>query len=183
VSLPTQAWVPRNESAPDEKYFRAVEGTEHPQAKPPATTGFWTSTYDPRTGSGWVQWCLDEEFCCDRANPVFPLWTLEPDPVARIYTVDTYADLEALVAEYPHRRDYPNRGYGAWTDLKPNWEHIARDYDAVHLTEEGQWATRLTHPLDLYGWDCESTLWLRWMFLSATYLGGVRCEHDREAVA
>ena len=38
------------------------------------------------------------------------------------------------------------------------------DYDAVYLTEEGQGATRLSYPVDLYGWDVPSILWLRWMF-------------------
>lgn len=49
-------------------------------------------------------------------------------------------------------------------------EAIAKKYDAVHLTSEGQWRTRHSTP-NLYGWDCESTLWLRWKFEKVEYIG------------
>lgn len=46
------------------------------------------------------------------------------------------------------------------------FSEMAKQFDGMHLTDNGQWATRLP-PFDspnLYGWDCESTLWFRWAF-------------------
>lgn len=135
----------------------------------------WTSTYLGQQGSGWCQWCLSEEFDCDRDKAEFPLWTLETDPAARVLEIASYADLESVCKTYPHRRDWEWRGNRHY-DLYPDWKRIAEDFDAVHMTDDGQWATRLTHPLNLYGWDCESTLWFRWAFTGATDLGTVRVE-------
>lgn len=183
-----QAWMPRrDEDEPCAERFKpVVVNYDYPRAKP-KTGGLWTSTYHDEHGSDWVQWCLSEEFECDRSDPTFPLWTLEPEPVVRVYTIDTYGDLAQLVDEYPHRKHFPDRGYGAWSDAKPNWGAIAKDFDGVRLTRHGQSETRLTHPLDLYGWDCESTLWFRWAFTETRYLGPVRCKAEdpwwEEAVA
>jgi hypothetical protein len=33
---------------------------------------------------------------------------------------------------------------------------VQRGVQAIWLTTEGQWATRLTYPRNLYGWDCET---------------------------
>jgi hypothetical protein len=107
-----------------------------------------------------MDWCVSEQY----AGPSFNVWLLNPDPAARIAHIDTYSDLAALVAAYP--------GPGVDTRF-PDWEAVSRDYDAVHLTDAGQWATRLSHPHDLYGWDCESTLWFRWCFISHCHLGTV----------
>ena len=38
-----------------------------------------------------------------------------------------------------------------------DFEAMAKDYDVIKLTDEGQWKTRLTNP-SLYGWDCECIL-------------------------
>jgi len=46
----------------------------------------------------------------------------------------------------------------------PDYEECATRYDAIHLTDRGQWATRMTHPKNLYGWDCESVLILNKTF-------------------
>jgi hypothetical protein len=183
ADLGTQAWVRRTGNAPPTKegFTPPPSPIDRPRVKPRG--GMWTSTYAGSHGSGWVQWCLSEDYGCT-PDSTFPLWTLEPDTAARIYQIDSYADLESLVAAYPHRQEFPDHGFGAWSDVRPRWEHVARDFDAVNLTDEGQWETRLSHPLDLYGWDCESTLWLRWAFVSATDLGLVRCEAlDEEEVA
>jgi len=42
---------------------------------------------------------------------------------------------------------------------------LAEDYDALHLTHDGYLRTRSPRRSPrLVGWDCESTLWFRWMF-------------------
>lgn len=118
--------------------------------------GLWTSTYDPERGSAWVQWCLSEEFDI----PTDGVWQgriLTPRRDARIAVIDSLDDLERLYRRYPLEVIS-----GLWSVL--DFERMAADYDAVHLTDDGQWATRLTHPYSLYGWDCESTNWFRWAF-------------------
>lgn len=169
-----QLWAkaPSGDFAPARKKFKRI-GSGSLWTKPDG--GMWTSTYHPGLGSGWVQWCLGEEF----AGPEFNCWRLRPDPGSRVYVIDTYDDLAALVEEYPNEHDPHWRGL----DKAPHWRRVAAHYDAVHLTEEGQWATRLTHPYNLYGWDCESTLWLDWRFIDVEHLG-VRSfarEDDEEA--
>jgi hypothetical protein len=84
----------------------------------------------------------------------------------RVVEIDSQEDLHALNDEFgvpdpvslechQKRRSHPVKRW-------PNWERLARHFDAVHLTEKGQWDTRLPPSGDnLYGWDCESTLWLR----------------------
>ncbi len=168
AALGRQAWVgDGNGSAlarPEPGLFLPIEASPWPSSKPRAAGrkagGLWTSTFDEHHGSDWVQWSLGEEFRCDRESASWQTWLLDPDPAARVVDIDSYADLAALVAAYPGG-DYP-----AWHD-------IAVDFDAVHLSERGQWATRLSGPFNLYGWDCESTLWLRWAF-AAVEDGGVR---------
>ncbi|HET6919407.1 MAG TPA: hypothetical protein VFI46_08085 [Jiangellaceae bacterium] len=152
VSVPpsTQAWLARSahHDGPCARLFESVSGRAY---RKPAGGGLWTSTWDPMPCSGWAQWCIVDAY----KRPPFHVWLLDVDPGARIYTVDSYADLAGLVASYgdPESR---------YTDL--SWGLIARDYDGLHLTDAGQWATRLSHPHDLYTWDCESTLWFRWVF-------------------
>lgn len=178
--LSTQAWVRRKTPVRSlaAEHFRPVPVEERPRAKPTnGSGGLWTSTYDERFGSGWVQWCLSEEFDCDRKNPTFHIWTLEPDPEARVYTIDTYRDLDRLCRLYGRTHTFgEDSPFGPFHDTYPDWSLVAESYDAVHLTDDGQWATRLSGPLNLYGWDCESTLWFRWKFIDMADLGLVYCE-------
>ena len=89
-----------------------------------------------------------------------------------MYTIDSYADLQTLCRMYGRTETFgEDSKYGPFHDTFPDWSLVAERYDGVHLTDEGQWATRLSHPLNLYGWDCESTLWLRWVFDSVEELG------------
>jgi hypothetical protein len=125
------------------------------------TGGLWTSTYlGAADGSDWVRWCRDEGGFgnVEKAN----WWLLTADPEAHVLVIDSYADLARATAAYPLIWDRADPFYAERPKL--DYEAIARDFDGVHLTDRGQWRTRLTHPLDLYGWDCESTLWLRWSF-------------------
>jgi hypothetical protein len=134
----------------------------------PKAGGLWTSPPGANGGSAWTDWCLSEEY----QDPPFPFYELIPEPDAQMYVIDSYADLVALMAQY---------GRQPYEDVKPgdalydvrvfDWEKMAQDVDALHLTEAGQWATRFTHPLDLYGWDCASTLWFGWKFSDVIDLG------------
>lgn len=180
ADLGAQAWVPRGDDPPAAARFRPVRNRPFPWVKPEHDGGLWTSTWQPGTGSGWIQWCIEESFDCDCDSPTFPVWKLTPDPAARVARIDSLADLEALVAAYP-AADPEWRAAGRF-EHHPDWQRIADDFDAVNLTDAGQWATRLTDP-GLYGWDCESTLWLRWAFTAVEDLGRVTFEACEEAAA
>lgn len=137
--------------------------------------GLWTSTYQPtgKFASGWIEWCYSEE----------PEWItehaflLEVKPDARIYTIDSQSDVLQLLNKYKLYRLRSESG--KLIDVMDlgmsmailDWEKIAQDYDGVHLTEEGQWRTRLARP-GLYGWDCESTIWFRNVFSRITLYKG-----------
>lgn len=113
--------------------------------------GLWTSTWE-HGSCGWIEWCRSNEpgWIEDK-----DYWLLTPNPETRVLHVDSMKDLQALHKAYPHDQ-HGFLGYDFVT--------MARDYDAMHLTDRGQWRTRLTYPLSLYGWDCESTLWFHWRF-------------------
>lgn len=151
---------------PSAQTFRVPHSEHRDYAWVKPEGGMWTSPYEGEFGSPWCQWCLSEEFHVTRAHPYFHLWLLDPDPKARIYVIDSVEALAKLVKRYPGKK--LDSGY-PWQ--YPDWLTVAKDYDGVHLTEEAQWATRFSDGVNLYGWDCESTLWLRWKFLEVKELG------------
>lgn len=115
---------------------------------------FWTSTYN-NSSSAWLDWCEYEA-----PNFIKPYnFLLTVNPSAKVYIIDTLEDLEQLISMYPYQ-NYLNSVLGNFVD----WAAMANDgWDGVHVTDAGQWATRLTKP-GLYGWDCESTAWFNWVF-------------------
>lgn len=120
--------------------------------------GLWTSTWIPsRQTSDWIEWCRCEQFGDPDKRD---WWLLTPDPQARIVTINDHADLKALWKDYSYC--YHKGKHFNYEAL--DFECIADDYDAIHLTRAGQRRTRLTLDINLYGWDCESTCWLRWKF-------------------
>jgi hypothetical protein len=166
ASLQPQLFIGRKE--PNSHHFNPVSNDEGFGVKPRG--GLWTSTYGPVYGSGWVDWCLSEDYNVP-PDGRFASWLLEPNPTAVVLEIDSYEDLQVLV-ESDYGIDGPGYalrlgGRGINFEKLATWGHI----DAIHLTERGQWATRLSHPHTLYGWDCESTLWLRWAFVKVENLG------------
>jgi hypothetical protein len=120
--------------------------------------GLWTSTYlDPTRISAWAEWCRENTDWLDVPHTA---WLLEPDPKAKLLEIDCFEDLEQMFLRYGHTVPLAEG-----LDLyRFEWQAIASTYAGIHLTERGQWATRLSHPLNLYGWDCESTVWLQYAF-------------------
>ncbi len=115
--------------------------------------GLWTSTYDADYGSGWVRWCVAYRY----NEPLDLHWTVvSVSSTAKVAIIDSAADFAGLINRYP-RLLHGRRGL--------NFERLAQDYDAVHLTHEGYLKSRSPRSGPrLIGWDCESTLWFRWVF-------------------
>lgn len=126
--------------------------------------GLWTSTYRSDEISGWAEWCRGEGYACGHHE----LFVLTPDPTAEVYEIDRYDDLTALHATYGRTE---RRGSFEYHHI--DWTLVGERFAGVHLTDSGQWATRLSSPYDLYGWDCESTLWFRWAFAHIEHLSAV----------
>jgi hypothetical protein len=180
--MPAQLWIPNDDDyqIPDESQFKPVANDPHGAGvwkKPAKGTGLWTSTWDAeRESCGWLDWMAAERWTPRSREPgewvhqEFEAYIIWPDPRARVAVVDSYADLEALMRRFPHNDHLAER----LEAISPGWNerHAALDFEGMaraglagmHLTDEGQWMTRLSNPHNLYGWDCESTVWFRWVF-------------------
>ena len=110
--------------------------------------GLWTSPVN--SDLSWKSWCHSEEFrVCEESNS-FKLKFL---PEASVIIIDSYKDLEKLPLYEP------SWGSSRLGMKYPDYEKLVEiGIDAIWLTSEGQWKTRLSHPLNLYGWDVETVL-------------------------
>ena len=125
--------------------------------------GMWTSSPSAHI-SGWAEWCRGEQFS-DNAQQ---MWELVPSAEVELAEIDSLDDLKALHLLYGRSEELVTYRHH-WLD----YSLIAERYAGIHLTDNGQWATRLTQPYNLYGWDCESTLWFRWSFGEVRHVGTV----------
>ena len=112
--------------------------------------GLWSSPAD--TEYGWYDWMLWE----------MPDWIktkarhktiLELDTSADIYVIDTYEDLANIATSKEQYLDLPE-----FISTHIDFEELAKKYQILWLTAEGQYNTRVSRPFNLYGWDCETTL-------------------------
>lgn len=116
-----------------------------------------TSSYRDGT-SGWIEWAHGENF-----RQYDHAWLLEPTP-ARIFVLDSDG-LEELKLRY-RRADLPERWQGLRSiSESPDWELLARDYDALWLPQPDR-GRLLFDSMLIYTFDCESTIWFRWCFKS-----------------
>lgn len=130
--------------------------------------GLWTSTYDEKLGSDWIQWSGTGPRLGESSR-----WCLIPRNDAKVLTIDSWADFALLChTGYTQENPHPEllSGFGIL-----DFGKLALEYDAIHLTEKGERETRWVMfdndrdykkygMFGLYGWDCESTLWLHWKF-------------------
>lgn len=108
----------------------------------------WASPID--CNYGWVNF-YDNEL---RDNDVFDEkmkycieFTLKNE--TRIYIIDSFKDYTKL---------YENYGRSISTYLNTlDFEKVSKEYDAILLTDNGQYETRFSNP-SLYGWDVATLL-------------------------
>lgn len=110
--------------------------------------GLWTSpTYSLES---WERWCIVEDFHTEALQHFFRLAF-----VGEVLTIRNVNDLNKLswVKQVSIKYEYQRPRYII------DFESMAsRGVDAIWLTAKGQWATRHSHPRNLYGWDCETVL-------------------------
>ncbi len=169
-----QEWMSSASSAPEQASF-------DPELRPygagitkPRDT-LWTSTSVGESSSGWLhylRWGEDRW----RWEPPYQRWCLEVLPTARVYEVHGPQAWQALCLAYPapSRLAYPIE---TPADLiEPNWQAVAQDWDGIHLSTGGLLTTERVRwgkpgvQTHLFGWEVESTVWLRWVFGSVERL-------------
>jgi hypothetical protein len=130
----------------------SINPVQNSRVKPKG--GLWTSTLTD-TGSAWMEWCENEGF--NLPDGTWEGVILTPRTDARILVINSYKDLATAIHKYGKSDMF---GF----EMHLDFEKLSQDYDAVHLTDDGQEETRMSHPYNLYGWDMESALWFRWCF-------------------
>lgn len=156
LTLPPQLFLGKQ---PKSSLLKPVKN-RNPRGVKPGSGGLWTSTYKSgQRGSEWKDYTVDE---LGRDVPNAG-WILQPLK-ARVFVVNTLADLEYLFAKFSRPSPLePELAKAMGEENLLDFEKMAKSFDALHLTRNGQFNTRMTTP-NLYGWDIESTLWFHWKF-------------------
>lgn len=115
--------------------FKPIENRSN---KP--TGGMWGSLVG--TEYGWKKWCEAEDYNLECFDTTFKF---KID--GNILIIDKKEDLNELT----WLKDV------AFNEII-DFEIVAFKWDAIILTENGQRETRMSHPKNLYGWDCECIL-------------------------
>lgn len=141
--------------------------------------GLWTSTWETAFEDGWPSWLLSEDWRTDQLREA---WLLEPVEcrVIELAGFDMVHEFMKRYAtelyQFPHPHlQYPSiyegtvygtaqQAFNTPSAACPVWENVAKDADAVRLLTPWAMDVRLGPYLAFYGWDCESTIWLRWKF-------------------
>lgn len=125
--------------------------------------GMWTSPKNSKYG--WVDFCKGEHFRLP--DGFINGFEFQLDPNSKVYIIDSFIDLLRV----PYKLKDPFYNNIRFGQNFIDYEEMAKEYDAIWLTAEGQWETRLPEieglmdfdgcSINLYGWDCESLLILK----------------------
>lgn len=172
IGLDSQIWMSDSEDEnPSPAQMISVDGEMHLPIKPKG--GMWTSTYTPddEYDSDWIRWCSTEGFYGGRHK-----WLMKPKPDTTVLVIDSLNDLRTVAKHY-EKDTYKGKDASLISDTVLDFVEISKDFDAIRLTEKGQWDTRITsmNEPSLYGWDSECVLHFRWNWTEYDYLG--KCSH------
>ncbi|MFB7832062.1 hypothetical protein [Streptomyces sp. NPDC056056] len=164
VDLPPLVYAHRTEHDPAltaPEHFRPIRSEGW--VKPLSGTGLWTAPVTAWAADGlpadtdWLRYCR-EAWDPEEASYYTHFTAIAPNLDARVLRIDSHVDLIAIVDAHPASLNIPSLRERRY----PDWVALAQTWDAVFLTDEGQWATRRPrYGPDLYGWDVASVLWLR----------------------
>jgi hypothetical protein len=132
--------------------------------------GLWTSSFLEDGSCAWIgseAW----EWHSSHLEGEPRLFALEPAEGLEILEIDGPRDLDRALSEW-EREDLEADVSSSLSEMYAllDFEALAEEYDGIHLSGRGAATTRHSQP-SLYGWDCESTLWLGWAFDEAADLG------------
>lgn len=126
--------------------------------------GLWTSTFiDNDSYSDWIEWCVGNNFW---STDNIEGWLLTVNKDVRILEIDSLEDAKKAFSKY----SYSLHGIMNFLD----YEKMSKDYDGFHLTNKGEIQTRWDINNSLYGFDCESTHWFRWVFDKVESIGKLK---------
>jgi hypothetical protein len=146
------------------------------------TGGLWTSSHTPHSPwvSDWAQGLARNELirqAVPEEHRTHPAWLLTVSTSARPLTISSLADARAFTKEFDRGRlPMPSALRSSpfsifLTRCQTDWEKAFSLYDAVSLTAEAAdeiaWAqVHAQSDTAFHAWNCESTLWGGWHFVS-----------------
>ena len=173
-----QTWVSDDGSPPDEESL--ITPTEPPDRweryAQKTRGGLYTTTLIGDTSPMTAAICDGVgDFRPAFSKPPYAVWKMTVDDAARILEIHSAHDWHRLCVEYPASDDDRRPGQvpdfsGDPGRLEPDWAKVVAYWDAVHLSFGGYLsADQVRVESDdgwtyHWAWDCECTLWLRWMF-------------------
>lgn len=108
--------------------------------------GLWTSPVTGKT-TAWAKWSRSEGKQCVREHVV-----ITPDPAAKVFRINTFADLQALIAAF--RREPKATEDARFMGFHVDWRTFSATFDALWVTEDGLFDAHTTTPW--LRWDVES---------------------------
>ena len=143
--------------------FCATERPDPSRVQPVVSTGWIKPDGGMWCTSGeqtWKQWCVENNFLPDDPLEVF---TIPMRPETSLLVIDSHKDLIRALDQFGIER--PEWSLPSTPPARVlNFEQVAKKFDAIWLTEAGQWETRCptgwNENDNLYGWDLETVLML-----------------------
>lgn len=177
-TLPVQIFTG---SKPERAKFKEVENYSDNRAtgfqKPYG--GMWTSTWETAFSEGWPYWVLGADLHTEQLNEAWLVTPMECRVIELVgfdmchefmvkYAEQLYKDLPSFHDPADYGGDSAFRralsAFGNPSMACPVWTRVMEDADAVRLLTPYSMDVRLGPYLTFNGWDCESTIWLRWAF-------------------
>lgn len=166
--LNTQVWLSNNKTVKlGINKFKTVQRELYKPNKPKG--GMWTSTYTPdkEFDSDWIHWCMKEKYDCGNHK-----WKLLPKDNINVLVVNSQSDLVSIVDKY-EKNIYKGKKSSRIPNAVLDFKKISEDFDAIRLTKEGQEEMDFFEYPNLYSWDTETVLNLKWNWSDYKYIGQV----------
>jgi hypothetical protein len=172
ISTGKPPWRPAPEPVLSAEHFVAATQASRTRFANPFGVGLYTSTGFLETQGMWRLYLDLGHYSSNFPHP-WNAWRVDIGRSARVHNLTTASEWVDLALRYP-----------AVTDdlIYPDWQKIAEDWDAVHITTRAIAAIQGVRIQTSEGllapsyWDVETTFWLRWSFSSATLVETVESQ-------
>jgi hypothetical protein len=162
-----QRWIGTSATLDRSSFVEAAVAAGHPPSTKPFGQGLYTATAARRGGSMW-QMYLSPYYGSDLYPLPWHIWQLDPEEEAAVFEITSAQGWADFVVQYARL----DGGI-----IYPDWNKVAQDFSGVHMTLRAIVATQGFQFVTERGvtaapyWDIESTLWLRWCFVSVEHRG------------